>query len=86
VASSLKGTGLFPALFVRMVSVGETTGALATMLEKASQAYDREVRPAVARIMTAFEALVTIVMGIAVAMVALSIFLPLYKMLMLVRR
>lgn len=86
VASSLRSTGLFPALFVRMVSVGETTGALANMLERTSQAYDREVRPAVARIMTAFEALVTIVMGIAVAMVALSIFLPLYRMLMLVRR
>jgi type IV pilus assembly protein PilC len=86
VASSLKSTGLFPALFVRMVSVGETTGALATMLEKASESYDREVKPAVARIMTAFEALVTVVMGVAVAMVALSIFLPLYRMLMLVRR
>jgi hypothetical protein len=36
--------------------------------------------------MTAFEALVTIVMGIAVAIVALSIFLPLYRVLMLVRR
>jgi type IV pilus assembly protein PilC len=86
VASSLRSTGLFPPLFVRMVAVGETTGALATMLEKASEAYDREVRPAVARIMTAFEALVTMIMGVAVAMVALSIFLPLYKMLMLVRR
>lgn len=86
VALSLKRTGLFPALFVRMVSVGETTGALAGMLERASQAYDREVRPAVARIMTVFEALVTIVMGIAVAIVALSIFMPLYRMLMLVRR
>jgi len=86
VAYSLKSTGLFPPLFVRMVSVGETTGALATMLEKASQAYDREVRPAVARIMTAFEALVTVVMGVAVAVVALSIFLPLYRMLMLIRR
>ena len=86
IAYSLKGTGLFPPLFVRMVSVGETTGALSTMLDKASQAYDREVRPAVARIMTAFEALVTIVMGVAVAMVALSIFLPLYRMLMLIRR
>ena len=86
VASSLKSTGLFPPLFVRMVSVGETTGALATMLEKASEAYDREVRPAVARIMTALEALVTVAMGVAVAMVALSIFLPLYRMLMLIRR
>lgn len=86
VASSLKATALFPPLFVRMVSVGETTGALATMLEKASQAYDREVRPAVARIMTAFEALVTVVMGVAVAVVAMSIFLPLYRMLMLIRR
>jgi type II secretory pathway component PulF len=86
VAASLKGTGLFPALFLRMVAVGETTGALAGMLEKASRAYDREVRPAVARIMTAFEALVTIVMGVAVATVALSIFLPLYRMLMLIRR
>ncbi len=86
VASSLKKTGLFPALFVRMVAVGERTGALAALLDKASRAYDREVKPAVARIMTAFEALVTVVMGVAVAMVALSIFLPLYKMLMLVRR
>jgi type II secretory pathway component PulF len=86
VAASLKATGLFPALFVRMVAVGEATGSLAVMVEKASQAYDREVKPAVARIMTAFEAAVTVVMGIAVAMVALSIFMPLYRMLMLIRR
>ncbi len=86
IAMSLNETGVFPSLFVRMVGVGEKTGSLDIMLEKASRFYDREVKDGVARMMTICEAVVTVVMGVAVAAVSLSVFLPLYRMLAFIRR
>ena len=69
-----------------MAGVGEKTASLSTMLDKASGFYDREIKTDIARLMTLCEAGVTVVMGFAVALVALSVFLPLYKMLDLVKR
>ncbi len=86
IASSLRATNLFPPLFIRMVAVGERTGSLAIMLDRASSFYSREIKPALERIITLFEASVTVAMGIAVGLVAMSIFIPLYKMLVLIRR
>ena len=85
-AASFRETGMFPPLFVRMAGVGERTGALALMLDKASGFYDREIRVGIARLMPLCEAAVTVAMGFAVTLVALSVFLPLYKMLDLVKR
>jgi type IV pilus assembly protein PilC len=85
-AASLRETGVFPPLLVRMIGVGEKTGALSTMLDKVSEFHDREVKATVAGLMTLCEAAVTVVMGLAVGIVALSVFLPLYKMLALVKR
>jgi type II secretory pathway component PulF len=69
-----------------MIGVGERTGSLSTMLDKVGAFYDREIKANVDRMMTVCEAAVTVIMGIAVALVALSVFLPLYKMLALVKR
>ena len=85
-AQAMRDVRMFPPLFVRMAGVGEKTGSLATMLDKASKFYDREIKAAVTRTITLAEAGVTVIMGLAVAMVSISIFLPLYKMLALVRR
>ncbi|MFH1312059.1 MAG: type II secretion system F family protein [Candidatus Eisenbacteria bacterium] len=85
-AASLRETGVFPPLLIRMIGVGEKTGQLSTMLDKVSEFFDREIKTTVARLMTICEAAVTVAMGVAVAVVALSVFLPLYKMLALVKR
>ena len=85
-AAALKETGAFPPLLVRMIGVGEKTGSLSIMLDKVNAFYDREIRATVARLMTVCEAAVTVAMGLAVAVVAVSVFLPLYKMLSLVKR
>jgi len=85
-SAALKRSGLFPPLLVRMAAVGEKTGALSSMLDKASHFYDREVRLSVSAMITICETAVTLAMGMAVAMVALSVFLPLYRMMALIRR
>jgi type IV pilus assembly protein PilC len=85
-ADALRAVRLFPPLFVRMAGVGETTGALSRMLDRASDFYDREIRVTVARMMTLSEAGVTVAMGFVVGLVALSVFLPLYQMLAFIKK
>jgi type IV pilus assembly protein PilC len=85
-SSALTRTRLFPPLLVRMAAVGERAGALSDMLDKASRFFDREVRASVAGMITLCETAITLTMGMAVALVALSVFMPLYKMMALVRR
>ncbi|MBF0407811.1 MAG: type II secretion system F family protein [Candidatus Riflebacteria bacterium] len=70
---------LFPTMVILMVSVGETTGKLDSMLEKIGSYFDAEVQEAVAAILTAIEPILTVFLGIAVLIIALSMFLPLFN-------
>jgi len=71
---------IFPPLILRMIQVGESTGKLDTSLNKVSQYYDKEVPQTINKIFAAFEPILIIVMGGVVLFIALSIFLPIYKL------
>lgn len=71
---------IFPPLVLRMIQVGESTGKLDISLQKVSQYYDKEVPQTINKIFAAFEPLLIIVMGGIVLFIALSIFLPIYKL------
>ncbi len=71
---------IFPPLVLRMIQVGESTGKLDTSLHKVSQYYDKEVPQTISKIFAAFEPILIIVMGGVVLFIALSIFLPIYKL------
>lgn len=77
---ALKKENLFPPLVLRMIQVGESTGKLDTSLQKASDYYDAEVPAAIKKMFAVFEPMLVIVMGVVVLFIALSIFLPLYKL------
>ncbi|NOY53166.1 MAG: type II secretion system F family protein [Deltaproteobacteria bacterium] len=81
VAETMRETGLFPPLFVRMVSIGEETGSLDFTLEKLSGFYDREVPMTVKKVFGIMEPLIIVILGGIVGTVAMSVFLPLYKMM-----
>ncbi len=77
---SLKQEKTFPPLVLRMIQVGESTGALDKSLKKVSQYYDKEVPASIDKMFAVFEPLLIIVMGVVVLFIALSIFLPVYKL------
>ena len=77
---SLKGEKTFPPLVMRMIQVGESTGKLDQSLQKVSQYYDREVPASIKKMFAFFEPMLIIFMGVVVLVIALAIFLPIYKL------
>ena len=73
--------GGFPDLIIRMVSVGETSGSLAETLEKVNQFYDKEVPATIKKIFAMMEPAMIMVMGGVVGGIAVSVFLPLVKVI-----
>ena len=80
IAEPLKRSGQFPPMVVRMITVGEKTGALETMLEKVADTFDTEVDTTVNTMTTLLEPLMILVMGGVVSFIVLSILLPILKM------
>lgn len=84
-AAPLKRSGLFPALLIQLVAVGERSGQLETMLARAADAYDEEVTIALARLTSLLEPLTILVMGGVVLYIVLAILLPIFQLNQLVR-
>ncbi len=76
----------FPPIVVQMVAVGEQTGNLDEMLEKVAQYYDREVDATIRNLTTILEPVLLLFIFAAVLFLALSIFLPMWDLLKIVRR
>jgi type IV pilus assembly protein PilC len=81
ISTALESSGQFPSLVIRMISVGEQTGALSEVLEKVNQFYDKEVPAAIKKIFAMFEPLMIITMGVVVGGIAVSVFLPLISII-----
>jgi type IV pilus assembly protein PilC len=79
-AASLGVSREFPPMVVRMIGVGEESGALAQTLEKVANYYDKEVASTIQRIFTLFEPIMIVLMGGIVGTIALSVFLPMFQM------
>ena len=77
---ALAQTKVFPPLVLRLVAVGEQSGALVQCLEKVTQVYDKEVPSEIKRMFAAMEPLMIIIMGVVVGGIALCLFLPLFKL------
>ncbi len=80
IAEPLKRSGQFPPLVTHMISIGEKTGELETMLEKVANTYDDQVDTKVSTLTTLLEPLMIVVMGGIVAAIVLSILLPILKL------
>lgn len=80
VAKPLLKAGLFPAMAVNMISVGEETGALDQMLLKIADVYDEEVDVTVGGMMSLLEPFLIIGMGLIVGFIVIAMFLPLFSL------
>jgi type IV pilus assembly protein PilC len=79
-AKSLEGTEVFPSMSVEMIEVGESTGALPAMLNSISEFYEEDVQNALATAMALIEPVILIVMGVVVAFVLISLYLPIFSL------
>lgn len=77
---SLRRSGEFPPLVLRMISAGESTGNLDETLENVSNYYDREVPQILKKTFAVMEPLIILVLAVVVLGAALSFFLALYEM------
>ena len=79
-ARSLEETKVFPEMSVEMIEVGESTGALPAMLNSVSEFYEEDVQNALATAMALIEPVILIVMGVVVAFVLISLYLPIFSL------
>jgi type IV pilus assembly protein PilC len=79
-AQALLARGVFPDVAVKMVEVGESTGALQEMLNSLADFYDEEIETEVGRFITLIEPVVLVVMGIVIAVVVLALYMPLFEL------
>jgi type IV pilus assembly protein PilC len=81
IAASFTYSGLFPPLVLRMLRVGENTGALDTALVNVGYFYSRDVRESIAKLQTLIEPAMTIIMGGLLAWVMVSVLGPIYDLI-----
>jgi type IV pilus assembly protein PilC len=73
--------GVFPPLVLRMLRVGESTGALEDSLKQISYFYSRDVRESVDRLQTLIEPTMTVILGAVLAWVMFSVLGPIYDLI-----
>jgi type IV pilus assembly protein PilC len=81
IATPLKQTGVFPAMVVQMIGVGEATGALDTMLSKIADFYEEEVDTAVAGMLTLLEPVMIAFLGGVVGGIVIAMYLPIFGLI-----
>ncbi len=79
-ADPLMESGVFPSMVCSMIAVGESTGALDTMMEKIADFYDEEVDQAVKNLTDAIEPVMLVFLGVVVGGLVISMYLPIFKM------
>jgi len=85
ISEPMEMSGLFPPIVVQMVSVGEDTGKLDTLLMKVSEYYEQQSDYLIENFTTLIEPLIITILGGMVLIMALAIFLPMWNMLSLMR-
>ena len=79
-ATSLAARGVFSPVAVRMVEVGESTGALQDMLNNLADFFDEEIETTLGRFMTLTEPVLLVIMGIVIAGLLLALYMPLLQL------
>ncbi|MCK5011584.1 MAG: type II secretion system F family protein, partial [Deltaproteobacteria bacterium] len=80
IAEPLSKSGIFPPMVTQMISVGESTGALDTMLDKIADFYEDEVDAAVEALTSLIEPLMMVFLGGTIGTMLAAMYLPIFKM------
>ncbi len=76
----LESSVVFPQMVVQMISVGEATGALDSMLQKVADFYEEEVDNAVGALKQLIEPIMILVLGVVIGGLVIAMYLPIFKM------
>ena len=79
-AAALAARGIFPSVVIRMVEVGEATGALREMLTSVADFFDEEIDTRLGRFVAVIEPVLLIVMGLVIATLLVALYLPLIQL------
>ena len=85
IAKRLENHPVFPPMVVQMLSVGEETGAVDTMLDKVGDFYEREVEATVESLTSLLEPLLICVLGGAVGAMVVSLYMPMFNIIKLIK-
>ncbi|MBP6717611.1 MAG: type II secretion system F family protein [Rhodoferax sp.] len=77
-SDSFAAEKLFPSLVIRMLKVGESTGALDTSLSNISYFYTRDINESVGKVQAMIEPALTVVMGLILGWIMLAVLSPIY--------
>lgn len=80
IAEPLSENDIFPGMVIQMISVGEATGALDSMLEKIADFYDEEVDAAVDALTSLLEPLLMLFLGGSIGGLVIAMYLPIFSM------
>jgi len=80
IAVSLKKHEIFPQMAIRMISTGEETGSLSSLLEKVADFYESRVDAALTTINTLIEPVMIVVIGGFVLLFVLALYMPIFKL------
>ena len=85
VARPLAERSVFPDMVVQMITVGEDTGELDTMLAKVAEFFDQEVEATTEQLMALLEPIMIVVLGAVVGGILISLYLPMFKIFELIQ-
>ena len=85
IAKPLEKAGVFPAMVVRMIAIGEETGELEEMLTKIADFYDTQVDTAVAGLTSLIEPLIIAFLGVVIGGIVVALFLPILTLTQVVK-
>ena len=71
---------VFPPMVVKMMAIGERSGALDALLEKIAEFYDQQVEAEVKGLTSMIEPIMIAIMGVIVGGIVLAVFLPIFKL------
>src|SRR3954465_8711258 len=77
---AMQNANIFPSMVIQMVSIGEETGALDSMLSKVADFYEAEVDDAVAALSSLMEPMIMVVLGPLIGGMVIAMYLPIFKL------
>jgi type IV pilus assembly protein PilC len=80
-AEPMRQSKFFPPMVTQMVSVGESTGELDTMLVRVADYYEEEVDVVVANLLTILEPVMLVILGVIVGGIVIAMYMPLFKLI-----
>lgn len=81
----LRRNKYFTPMLIQMIAVGEQSGALEKMLEKAADSYEKEIEAKIMAMTSMIEPIMILVMGLVVSFIVISILLPIFEMNQLIK-